>query len=136
MFLRYTLKYLWKKWYNIWDLFENNLGVGKWVKVQIKVVWPWIIIMKLGDGYLEGQYTTLYNCEYVWNSLFKKKGHTQSINHQSEAMCSLIPKSLRVWALFYALSDELFISAVSHLLFFLLCPILISSMIQVQSSID
>lgn len=42
-------------------------------------------------------------------------------------MSSLIPKSLRVWALFYALGDKLFISAVSHSLFFLSCTELISS---------
>ena len=49
------------------------------------------------------------------------------MNHQSKAMSSLIPKSLRVWALLYALSDKLFISAVNHSLFFLLCPVLVFS---------
>lgn len=72
----------------------------------MKLDWPWVIITESRWRVCGG--AVCYSI-YLWIclkfSIFKRP--CREYKHQSEAMSSLIAKSLREWALFYALGDVL-----------------------------
>lgn len=94
--------------------------IQKWVKVQVKLDWPWVIIIE--TRWWVHEWAVHYSIQF-WISLkfliLKKKKPPQLINHQSQTMSSQIltvPKNMdTVLCLRHSISqNKLSISAIIH----------------------